>query len=247
MKRKLIILALLVALFATLAVSVNAATVVDSSDGWTLYSDGVLIISGNLHDYYPWVPPWRENGNENLICEVIIKDGVTIIPTWAFAGCGNLTKVTIPNSILEVGDGAFKSCYNLEYSGYYDDAMYLGNSDNPYLVLVEAGSFSITSRKIHEDTKVIGPGAFENCRNLASVDIPDSVTSIGEDAFCNCSSLTSVTIPDSVIRISYDAFKECNSLTSVNITDIAKWCRISFGNYYGNPLYLAESFCYKRR
>ena len=36
------------------------------------------------------------------------------------------------------------------------------------------------------------------------------------------------------------AFYNCSSLTDVNITDLAKWCGISFGNLYANPLYYAH-------
>lgn len=63
----------------------------------------------------------------------------------------------------------------------------------------------------------IGKNAFEVCRSLTSVTIPDSVTSIGQSAFNSCSSLTSVTIPDSVTSISEYAFSYCSSLTSVTI------------------------------
>ena len=42
----------------------------------------------------------------------------------------------------------------------------------------------------------IGGAAFEGCRSLKSITIPDGVTSIGNYAFEGCSSLTSITIPD---------------------------------------------------
>ena len=47
----------------------------------------------------------------------------------------------------------------------------------------------------------IGDRAFNYCRDLMSVTIPDSVTSIGWGAFESCISLTSVTIPNSVTSI----------------------------------------------
>ena len=65
----------------------------------------------------------------------------------------------------------------------------------------------------------IGDQAFDDCRGLTSVTIPNSVTSIGDSAFCGCTSLTSVTIPDSVTSIGDSAFCGCTSLTSVTIPD----------------------------
>jgi hypothetical protein len=57
--------------------------------------------------------------------------------------------------------------------------------------------------------------AFYACTSLASVTIPNSVTSIGEGAFYGCTSLTNVTIPNSVTNIGAWAFFDCESLTSV--------------------------------
>ncbi|MEE1119312.1 MAG: leucine-rich repeat protein, partial [Bacteroidales bacterium] len=59
--------------------------------------------------------------------------------------------------------------------------------------------------------------AFENCSNLISITIPNSVTSIEYWAFGGCSNLTSVNIGNGVTSIEYDAFRNCSSLTSVNI------------------------------
>ena len=58
-------------------------------------------------------------------------------------------------------------------------------------------------------------GMFENCFNLTSITIPNSVTSIGNEAFSGCSKLTSVTIPNSVMSIGKEAFEWCSNLTSM--------------------------------
>ena len=63
----------------------------------------------------------------------------------------------------------------------------------------------------------IGGSAFQGCKGLTSVTIPNSVTSIGNNAFQYCSSLTSVTIPNSVKSIGDLAFYGCSGLTSVTI------------------------------
>ena len=65
-------------------------------------------------------------------------------------------------------------------------------------------------------TRIPG-GAFEGCRSLTSIDIPDGVTSIGADAFAGCS-LTSIDIPDGVTIIQSGTFAGCR-MTSINIPD----------------------------
>ena len=67
----------------------------------------------------------------------------------------------------------------------------------------------------------IGYYAFGYCDSLASVTIPNSVTSIGDRAFYGCSGLTgSLTIPNSVTSIGSSAFAGCSGLTgSLIISD----------------------------
>ena len=63
---------------------------------------------------------------------------------------------------------------------------------------------------IKEGTKIICDRAFEDCKSLRSLVIPNSVTSIGESAFSFCSSLKSIVLPDGVVSIEKDAFRDCN-------------------------------------
>jgi hypothetical protein len=65
----------------------------------------------------------------------------------------------------------------------------------------------------------IGNHAFEDCKNMTSVTIPNGVTKIGWYAFGWCYDLASVTIPGSVITIGHEAFYLCKTLTSVIIPD----------------------------
>ena len=58
----------------------------------------------------------------------------------------------------------------------------------------------------------IGNKAFQYCRNLTSMTIPDSVISIGERAFYYCDSLTNIVIPDGMTSIGDRAFAGCDNL-----------------------------------
>jgi hypothetical protein len=69
--------------------------------------------------------------------------------------------------------------------------------------------------------------AFNDCTNLTSVIIPNSVTTIDKTAFQSCTNLTSVTIPASVTSIGNSAFFGCDTLTSVTFGR----ADTSFGNY----------------
>ena len=151
---------------------------------------------------------------------------VTSIGNGAFRYCESLTSVTIPNSVTSIGDFAFEGCNSLQYNEY-DGASYLGNNQNPYVVLVKAKSIEITTCDINTQCKIIYVYAFSYCSGLTSVTIPNSVTSIGWSAFENCSGLTSVTIPNSVTSIGNWAFSHCSGLTSITIPNSVT----SIGNY----------------
>ena len=92
--------------------------------------------------------------------------------------------------------------------------------------LAFGGCRNLTSVEIPNSVKSIGVRAFVECIHIPSIEIPNSVTSIEEQAFSRCDDLTSIEIPNSVTSIGYQAFYNCYRLASVTIgnsvTDIAK-------------------------
>ena len=150
------------------------------------------------------------------LTSIEIPSSVTSIGECAFQDCSRLTSIEIPSSVTSIGVRAFWGCSKLKYNEY-DNGLYLGNAQNPYLALMETKTIDITSCTIHKQTKVIVCNAFSGCSSLTSIEIPFSVTSIGEYAFSGCSSLTSIEIPSSVTSIGMCAFSDCSSLTSIEI------------------------------
>lgn len=79
---------------------------------------------------------------------------------------------------------------------------------------------SLMSIKFPKTIKTIGDYAFESCRDLISIEIPEdtSLESIGNGAFQNCNrSLKSVEIPSTVTSIGVSAFEACSKLETVKI------------------------------
>ena len=109
------------------------------------------------------------------------------------------------------------------YAATYGDLTYEVQDDGTIKITDcnESASGALTIPSTIDGKKVtsIGKKAFEHCRKLTNITIPNSVTSIGEDAFAYCSSLTNITIPNSVTSIEEYAFDSCISLTNITIPD----------------------------
>ena len=62
------------------------------------------------------------------------------------------------------------------------------------------------------------------------------VNRIGNSAFANCKKLAKISIPKSVTIIGENAFLQCSGLGSVHISDLTVWCNIKFATGTSNPL-----------
>ena len=180
----------------------------------------VVITGGTtIEDYAFW--------QLSSITSITIPEGVTSIGESAFDECSSLEDLILPNSLTHIDGSAFYGCDSLKYNEY-DNALYLGNKSNPYVVLFSARDKSIQSCEINEKTNVIYSSAFSGCNSLYSIVIPDNVSSIGSSAFSNCTSLRKVTIGNKISHIGDYAFNGCTNLDEVHITDIEAWVSIDF-------------------
>ena len=238
-KSLLVLVAILAAICAVFALSgcgaESNAKLEERLEGFEyVCEDGVYTITG-VKDY--------------TIRKIEVPEGVQAIADGAFANCVAVTDISLPNSLKYVGYGLINngSFFYINYNKY-ENACYLGNKKNPYLVLVYGFTYNaateetLMANKINDKCKFIyygafsynnpseemeipnsvisiGAGAFEGCYELKSIKLSDNLTSIEDSAFRNCSSLTSIKIPESVTKIGREAFSGCSSLTSVNIPE----------------------------
>ncbi len=220
---------------------------------WNLSNDGVLTISGTgaMTDYYGYSTkvPWYSS--RSLIKTIVVNNGVTKISGHAFTYCENLISVTIPNSVIGIGQGAFYGCDMIRSAGPIGS-----DCDYEFGWINEIPSYAfwdctcLTSIIIPESITSIGKGIIEgtayynnekNWENnslylgnhllrvkdvFEDYKIKNGTNCIAGSAFVGCESLKSITIPNTVKCIGDDAFNYCTSLTSVTIPDSV----ISIGN-----------------
>ena len=128
---------------------------------------------------------------------------------YAFADNTNLTAVTLPDGLVEIGNNAFYNCKNLE-------SVTLPESLTTFGYDAFEGCKSLRAVKIPSGVTAIPSSCFRECSSLESVTIPEGVTTIEDGAFQSCN-LKALTLPESLEKIKVNAFVNNSSLKSVNI------------------------------
>ena len=139
-----------------------------------------------------------------------IPNSVTNIGRGAFASCSSLTSITIPNSVTSIGDNAFDGCSSLTSITIPNSVVFIGES-------AFGDCSGLTSVSIPNGVKSLGRHAFSGCESLTSITIPQGVNCIEEWTFATCWELTSVSIPNSVTSIGDFAFYGCKGIESLTI------------------------------
>ena len=170
---------------------------------------------------------------------------VTTIVAHAFEGRNDIKYLSIPWSIISIGENAFFDCGSNVTVNISDiDSwcqMELGNEHASPLScaeklfvrdietdrldipegVVSIGNFTfyqcrcIKTLTIPSSVKSIASSAFEDCTGLITLSLNEGLESIGDSAFKGCAGMKILTIPATVNEINQNAFKDCMGMTDV--------------------------------
>ncbi|MEE1011525.1 MAG: leucine-rich repeat protein [Acutalibacteraceae bacterium] len=154
---------------------------------------------------------------------ITLYNTVKELPAFLYSGLKNIDKVTLPESVTDIGVGAFanstvsetESLANIESIEEY------AFKNCTYLEEINLGN----------KLMIIGMEAFSGCDSLKSIYIPDSVSNIEISAFEDCTKLESVRMSPNVDFIPRQAFNNCKSLSEFEWNSNRKLIgRYAFGN-----------------
>ena len=205
--------------FATVKVPLSSIAAYRQAEGWkvfTNYSGGEVAADGITYRI-------DENGAMVAVAEATLTEAnilsavefegnqypVIKINDNVFADNTNLTAVTLPEGLVEIGASAFLGCQNLESVVFPESLTTFGRDAFNDCRLLKA-------IKIPSGITTITDRCFYGCSSLESVTISEGVTAIGDDAFQSCN-LNALTLPESLEKIGEYAFTGNKSLKSVNI------------------------------
>lgn len=164
-----------------------------------------MLISAAYYSGSIYIPEKVEYGSREYT--------VSAIEDKAFACCDSLTSVSLPSSLISIGNFAFFSCSALKSLSLPPALTSLGR-------WAFFGCESIESSiSIPDGVDTIPEEAFGRCRSLKEVILPTNLEYIGDAAFRECESLSSIILPEGLETIGSSAFTDCKSLTYVAITE----------------------------
>lgn len=164
--------------------------------------------------------------------EVIFKHGIKIVPPLALHNCTSLVKVTLPNTITEIGASAFIRCTSLKSIRLPTNLEVIGN-------MAFAFCSSLELVYLHSSLKSIGNATFYHCSSLKLINIPENTDEIGAEVVAGCCQLMSTEMENSyndtdqvdwLRNHRYNAFQKLCSSASVSSKEIREYISEHNGN-----------------
>lgn len=146
---------------------------------------------------------------DSAVKNVSIPEYITKVRDNAFIHT-DIESITIPSSVKELGCGIFWNCKFL--SNVQLDCIIERLPDSIF------ACSSLTSFDVPKCIKVIGFGAFYSCKSLQTINLNKGLKTIENRAFEECTNLVSLNIPESIEKIGDGygcCFKDCKNLKDV--------------------------------
>ncbi|MBQ7849144.1 MAG: leucine-rich repeat protein [Clostridia bacterium] len=172
----------------------------------------------------------RYTGRGGVVSVPETLDGLYVrhIDAGAFRGCTALTALTLPETLLSIGDNAFESCTGLQRvtlsgnlesigAGAFMSCTSLEELTLPETVESIGRQAFLCCTSLKQFTPgahlaAIGDEAFWGCTSLETILLPEALRSVGQEAFSGCTSLQELTLPEGVMSIGEHAFRGCGAL-----------------------------------
>lgn len=149
---------------------------------------------------------------------------VTAVGDGAFEGWGQVTSVTLPQSVTRIGARAFAGCTGLTAVSGAEALTEIG--EEAFLKC-----FALEAAPLPERVASVGARAFGWCSGLrGALTLPAGLTALGEAAFAGCTGLTSVTGGGALTAVPAGAFGGCTALTTVALPGVTAVGRQAFWN-----------------
>ncbi len=201
MKKKFLVL-LVIASLSILAMAIfpNADTGVTATwDGTTFtMSDGTTSTGTRL--------PAK-------VTNLVIAEGVKVIPENMAVDRTALVSVSIPASVLRIETNAFARATALVSVEIADDSS---------LSSIYRRAFyrtAITQISFGDSLTYVGDEAFRLCKSLTSVDLGNGIVGLGDTVFADDSKLQSATIGGTLTTLTANTFLNCTKLNNVELSD----------------------------
>lgn len=115
---------------------------------------------------------------------------VTECNDYLLAGCSAVENLTLPESLVTVGNHTFSDMTSLQYCRMFNNVESVG-------AYGFAGDVNLTDLTFSKKVKTLRNNLFRNCTSLPTFTVHPAVTSIEDNAFMNCSSLATLSFTDS--------------------------------------------------
>ena len=140
------------------------------------------------------------------LVQVELPDGLRVIGKGVFKDCRKLENVNVPLSVKTIGDQAFSNCFRLQLPKLPDALDTIGHQ------AFHACNY-ITKARIPPCLTNIN-NSFFWCRNLISLEMPETVQSIDKTALFRCYDLRNIAIHVTT-EIGDDSLQHCHDLYEV--------------------------------